>query len=176
MNDTERFEAFVVRYQSLVYATALRLLGQSADAEDVAQSVFLRAFEHFPRLQGPEAAGWLKTATTNLCLNHLTRHRSRWVVWSALGHSTSDDLPEWPDTRTPSAEALLLSAESQAALQSALLALPAHQRVPLVLVHFHDFSYDDVARRLGRPLSSVRSDIFRGRQALRRTLAGLRNT
>jgi len=164
------FDVFVARHQHMVFGVALRLLGQPADAEDMAQTVFLRAYERFDALQGPEAAGWLKTVTTNLCLNHLTRHRSRWVLWSTLARPDTKPEAEWPDTQAPSAEAALLAAETQAALQSALLALPPHQRVPLVLVHFHDMAYDEVAQRLGVPLTKIRSDIYRGRQALRRAL------
>jgi len=62
----------------LVYATALRLLGNPAEAEDVAQTVFLKAFERFGELDGnPSAPGWLKTVATNECLNHLARYRKR---------------------------------------------------------------------------------------------------
>jgi len=168
--DDDPFEAFVIRHQRLVFGVALRLLGQPADAEDMAQTVFLRAYERFDSLQGPEAAGWLKTVTTNLCLNHLTRHRARWVLWSTMSGDPEAAAPDWPDAHTPSAETALLAAESQAALQAALLALPPHQRVPLVLVHFHEMAYDEVAVRLGVPISKVRSDLYRGRQALRRAL------
>ena len=85
MSDVDRFEAFVHRFQDMVFATAIRLLGRPADAEDVAQTVFLRAFERFDQIgDSPAAPGWLKTVTTNLCLNHLSRHRSRWRLFSEL--------------------------------------------------------------------------------------------
>ena len=80
MSDAARFEAFVREYQDMVFATAVRLLGRESDAEDVAQTVFLRAYERFAELsRSPAAPGWLKTVTTNLCLNHLSRYRSRWI-------------------------------------------------------------------------------------------------
>src|SRR6185436_7642691 len=85
MTDADRFEAFVLAYQDLVYATAARLLGNSREAEDIAQTVFLKAFQHFAQLEAnPAAPGWLKTVATNLCLNHLTRHRSRWRLFSEM--------------------------------------------------------------------------------------------
>src|SRR5690606_34396217 len=81
----DAFEAFVREYQDMVFATAVRLLGRESDAEDVAQTVFLRAFERFAELEGsPAVAGWLKTVATNLCLNHLKRHRSRWTLFSEI--------------------------------------------------------------------------------------------
>src|SRR5574339_480251 len=85
MTDVERFEAFVWSYQDMVFATAVRLLGNPAEAEDVAQSVFLKAFEHFDALSSnPAAAGWLKTVARNACLNHLSRYRTRWRFFSEL--------------------------------------------------------------------------------------------
>jgi RNA polymerase sigma-70 factor (ECF subfamily) len=81
----ERFEGFLLEFQDMVYATALRLLGNPAEAEDVAQTVFLKAFEHFGALDGnPSAPGWLKTVATHECLNHLARYRKRWSVFARL--------------------------------------------------------------------------------------------
>src|SRR5215204_1399367 len=89
MNDSGRFEAFVREYQDMVFATAVRLLGNPAEAEDVAQTVFLKAFEHFGVAgPGPAAAGWLKTVATHACLNHLSRYRARWRLFSEM---TRDD-------------------------------------------------------------------------------------
>jgi len=70
----------------MVFATAVRLLGNAADAEDAAQTVFLKAFQRFDEIgSSPAAAGWLKTAATNVCLNHLSRYRARWRFFSEMG-------------------------------------------------------------------------------------------
>ena len=91
MSDGSQFEAFVREYQDMVFATAVRLLANPADAEDVAQTVFLKAYERFREIgQSAEAPGWLKTVTTNLCLNHLTRYRARWRFFSELGRDTEE--------------------------------------------------------------------------------------
>jgi RNA polymerase sigma factor (sigma-70 family) len=85
MTDADPFEAFVREHQHLVYAVAIRLLGRPAEAEDVAQDVFLKAFERFDALRtSPSAAGWLRTVTRNSCLNHLARYRSRWRLFSEM--------------------------------------------------------------------------------------------
>ena len=79
MTDADQFEAFVRKFQDMVFATAVRLLGNPVEAEDVAQTVFLRAFQRFDAIgTSPAAAGWLKTVTKNVCLNHLSRYRARW--------------------------------------------------------------------------------------------------
>ena len=174
MTDAERFEAFVRSYQHMVFGVAVRLLGDAAEAEDVAQTVFLRAFERFDALRaGPAAAGWLRTVATNLCLNHLSRFRRRWrpfadvrpVLEEAGGEAVLD--PPSPD-ETP-ADALI-RAERAARLERAMRTLPAHQRVPLVLFHFEERSYQEIAEALDVSLAKVKTDIHRGREALRREL------
>src|SRR5260221_12581538 len=85
MTDADLFETFVRRYQDMVFATAVRLLGNRVEAEDVAQTVFLRAFQRFEQIgASPAAAGWLKTVTRNACLNHLSRYRTRWRLFSEV--------------------------------------------------------------------------------------------
>src|SRR5450756_1563497 len=72
MGQPLHFEAFMQSYQDMVFGTAARLLGNPTEAEDIAQEVFLKAYERFTELsQSPTAGGWLKTVTRNLCLNHL---------------------------------------------------------------------------------------------------------
>jgi RNA polymerase sigma-70 factor (ECF subfamily) len=150
----------------MVYGTAIRLLGNPAEAEDVAQSVFLKAFERFGEIgSSPAAAGWLKTVATNLCLNHLSRYRARWQFFSELdepgtGVTFASQLPADPPTSGD-------EADRQARLEQALQRLPDHQRVPLVLFHFDDLSYQAIAELLGVSLGKVKTDIHRGRNALR---------
>src|SRR5262245_38824219 len=100
MTDADRFETFVRTYQDLVFATAVRLLGNRRDAEDVAQTVFLKAFERFDQVgANPGAAAWLKTVTTNLCLNHLTRYRARWRFFTEMPRpDEGDDAVEYEQT------------------------------------------------------------------------------
>ena len=144
------FEGFVRRYQDMVYTTAVRLLGSTDEAEDVAQETFLRAYENWAKLERSTAGGWLKTVATNLSLNHLQRHRARFT-----------ELPE--DVAQP-------EKPSHAGLEAALDALPDAQRVPLVLFHFHDLSYEDIAAKLGVSVGKVKTDIHRGRQRLKNEL------
>jgi RNA polymerase sigma-70 factor (ECF subfamily) len=169
--DVGLFEAFVREYQDMVYAVAVRLLGNPADAEDVAQTVFLRAYERFDEIHDhPAVAGWLKTVTTNLCLSHLSRYRSRWQLFSEM--PSADDAPAFDvKSRDDNAADALLRADSAARLEAAVHALPVHQRVPLVLFHFEHHSYDEIARLLDVSLGKVKTDIHRGRLALRRALS-----
>lgn len=159
-------------YQNMVFTTAVRLLGNETDAEDVSQTVFLRAYQHFADLaHSPTAGGWLKTVTTNLCLNHLTRYRARWRFFSELrSEADTDDRPEVEFAAPDELEAGLDAADKRRVLQEALRKLPPAQRVPLVLYHFESMSYEDIAARLKVSLAKVKTDIHRGREALRRKL------
>jgi RNA polymerase sigma-70 factor, ECF subfamily len=169
MTDADRFEAFVREFQDMVFATAVRLLGNPTEAEDVAQTVFLRAFERFARLeQNPAAPGWLKTVATNLCLNHLSRYRARWQFFSELDPAGESGRLSFGETlRAPDDQEIAGLNERQTRLEGALRKLPDHQRVPLVLFHFEERSYQDIASLLGVSLGKVKTDIHRGREALR---------
>ncbi len=172
MTDADRFEAFVREYQDMVFATAVRLLGNGPEAEDVAQTVFLRAFQRYGDLsKSATAAGWLKAVTTNLCLNHLSRYRKRWQFFSEL------DQPAHPEgyaaglpSPAPGAQDLD-EADRNTRLERAVRGLPDHQRVPLVLFHFEDMSYQEIASALGVSLGKVKTDIHRGRESLKKELS-----
>jgi RNA polymerase sigma-70 factor (ECF subfamily) len=171
MTDEQQFEAFMLAYQDMVFSTAVRLLGREAEAEDVAQEVFLKAFEHYDEIRdSPTAGGWLKTVTRNLCLNHLTRYRARWRFFTDLSDEDSDtgflDRVPAPDHR----EEEMTAAGQRQVLEAALQKLPPTQRIPLVLYHFEDLSYEDIAARLKISLAKVKTDIHRGREALRKKL------
>jgi RNA polymerase sigma-70 factor, ECF subfamily len=173
MTDSGQFEAFVRRYQDMVFATAYRLLGNPAEAEDVAQTVFLRAFQRFDAIgSSPSAGAWLKTVTRNACLNHLSRYRSRWRLFSELSPGRAEGpsafADQLPAPGSPAAD--FERADEHALLERALARLPVHQRVPLVLFHFEETSYHEIAQLLGVSVAKVKTDIHRGREALRRLM------
>jgi len=160
------------KYQSMVFSTAMRLLANPAEAEDVAQEVFLRAYERFGELHAsPTAGGWLKTVARNLSLNHLTRYRSRWSFFSELSPAGGED--DTQEVEFPATENLgedLDRADRHRVVEEALQKLPAAQRVPLVLYHLEGLQYDEIAAKLEVSLGKVKTDIFRGREALRKRL------
>jgi RNA polymerase sigma-70 factor, ECF subfamily len=167
------FTTFMRKYQDMVFTTSARLVRNDAQAEDISQEVFIKAHEHFEMLAtSPSAGGWLKTVATNLSLNHLQRYRKRWKFFSEFGGDKGEgDAPEVefaaPDTFFEGVE----SDERRAWVEEALQKLPDHQRVPLVLYHFDDLPYDEIARRLGVSLAKVKTDILRARAALAKILS-----
>jgi RNA polymerase sigma-70 factor (ECF subfamily) len=157
-------------YQDMVFSTAARLAGNDGQAEDIAQEVFLRAYEHFAHLRtSPTAGGWLKTVTTNLTLNYLSRYRKRWRLFSELRSATAEEDASGPEFGLPQPDTLLadLGAEQRRVLiDDALRKLPEHQRLPLVLYHFEELSYEEISLKLRTSLSKVKTDIRRARAAL----------
>lgn len=166
------FTTFMRNYQDMVYSTAVRLIGNETQAEDIAQEVFIKAHEHFDNLRAsPTAGGWLKTVATNLSLNHITRYKKRWRFFSDIVHHDDEGREKEvefaaPDTFFSGVD----SAERREWVERALEKLPDHQRIPLVLFHFEDMPYEDIAKQLRVSLSKVKTDILRGREALARIL------
>ncbi|TAL06612.1 MAG: sigma-70 family RNA polymerase sigma factor [Verrucomicrobia bacterium] len=173
MTDAQKFEAFLHNYQNMVFSTAMRLTANQSEAEDITQEVFLRAYERFGELQdSPSVGGWLKTVARNLSLNHLSRYRSRWSFFSEIARNEADDeAGEIEFASTSDVHAELEAGDRKELVEQALQTLPAPQRVPLVLFHLEGLQYDEIAEQLGVSIGKVKTDIFRGREALRRKLS-----
>jgi RNA polymerase sigma-70 factor, ECF subfamily len=178
--DTREFAAFMHAYQDMVFSTAARLLANDAQAQDITQEVFLRAYERFDTLHdSPTAGGWLKTVATHLTLNHLSRYRRRWRLFSELARPDAEEAQPEPEELEPAFATLdnllgEVDAEQRRILVArALEQLPEHQRVPLVLFHFEDMSYQQIAALLHVSLAKLKTDILRGRLALAKSLREL---
>ena len=166
------FTTFMRKYQDMVFSTSARLVRNDAQAEDISQEVFIKAHEHFAMLStSPTAGGWLKTVATNLSLNHLQRYRNRWKFFSEFTSSSDEDAPAVDFAAPDTFFGAIDSEERRAWVEEALSKLPDHQRVPLVLYHFEDIPYDEIARRLGVSLAKVKTDILRARAALAKILS-----
>jgi RNA polymerase sigma-70 factor, ECF subfamily len=167
------FAGFMRAYQDMVFSTAARITGNDAQGQDIAQDVFLKAYEDFDRLRdSPAAGGWLKTVARNLALNHVTRYRRRWRFFSELpGPSGDEDEGELPFALPGDASSGIDAALRHTIVEEALNKLPDAQRLPIVLYHFEEMPYEEIARRLSVSLAKVKVDIHRGRVALARQLA-----
>jgi len=157
MAEVEEFEMFVRNYQNMVFSVSARIVGNTADAEDISQEVFIRAYDRFKELRNSTTVGgWLKTVATNLSINHLNRYRARWKFFSE--QTAPVEIAIEPDQENDRA----------AALELAIQKLPDAHRVPLVLFHFQQMTYEEIAAKLQISLSKVKSDIHRGRETLKR--------
>ncbi len=164
--DQQAFAEVVRLHQRAVYNVAFRLLGEGRDAEDAAQETFIRAYQHFDRFDlNRPLAPWLKRIAVNVCLNRLERDQP---VASLDG-----GLPPPPDPH-PGPEAETVKRQHDQRLRDEILRLPPRYRVVIELRHFQELSYEEIARELDRPLSDVKSDLFRARKLLAERLKDLK--
>ena len=157
-----------VRLVPRILGYAARLLGDRAEAEDVAQEAMLRLWRVAPDWRQGEAkvTTWLYRVTTNLCTDRLRVRQRRKV--SAL-----DDAPDIEDG-APAAETVLIEADRMVALNAALAALPDRQREAVVLRHIEGLTNPEIAAVMDIGVEAVESLIARGKRALSAILAGRR--
>ena len=166
--DPEAFGELVRRYQSAVFNVCYRLLGERTAAEDQAQEAFIRAYARLDTFDTQRPFGpWIKRVAANLCLNHLAR---RPQPDEPLEDETAHPLSE-PLVAAQDPARLAEAAQSAEAVRAAIRALPPRYRAVIELRHFQDLSYLELAAALGRPLSDVKSDLFRARRLLAQLLA-----
>ena len=172
--DEAAFRELVELHQGAVVGTCARMLGGLADAEDVAQQVFIRVWNAAPRYE-PSArfTTWLYTIVKNLVYNE-TRRRSRRLTVS-LDAPMPGDSAEGPsrdvaDAAARPADAVALQTELEAAVDRAIAALPEQQRLAVTLRKFQDLPYEEIAEVLGTTVPSVKSLLFRARTQLRVSL------
>jgi len=169
------FEEVVERYYDKVLNLAFRLMGDREEAHDLAQEVFIHAFQAYDRFRGEaEVFTWLYRITVNLAKNRykqLQREREhRWEILEETDEEEEETEPfEWEDTKL-SPETLLEQKELAEAIQKAIDELPEDQRVTLVLRDIEGLSYQEIARIQGCSVEAVKSRLFRARSALRKKL------
>ncbi|MDO8670406.1 MAG: sigma-70 family RNA polymerase sigma factor [Dehalococcoidia bacterium] len=161
--DRDSFAALVEKFKAPVYNLAYRMMGNSIDAEDVAQDAFLRAYTQLATYQPDRKFGtWLLSIAAHLCIDRLRRKRP----------ISLDSLPffDRPDEVSKGPETAALDREKRDAIQDLLKSLPVKYRAPIVLRYWYDRSYAEIATILGLSESAVKTRLFRARELLAREL------
>jgi RNA polymerase sigma-70 factor (ECF subfamily) len=163
------FDLLVARYQRRLLRLVLRLLRDQAEAEDVVQETFLRAYRALPRFRGDAAFyTWLYRIALNGARSTILRRRQR---TAPHGMAPSQLPAPVPEIGTP--ESMLLSKQVMQTIDAALEALPLELRTAIVLREIEGLSYEEIAQIMECPLGTVRSRIFRAREAIARRLRPL---
>lgn len=166
--DLDAFEALVRRYQARVIGLARSHTGNAADAEDLAQDVFVRVYRSLRQFRGDSLfRTWLYRVALNVVRTHHARRGRQQGVW---GDSGAEDRAFDATAGEPSVESTLVRRE---AIDRALADLPADLREAVVLRDVHGLGYREIADVTGAPMGTVESRIFRARQRLRTALAPL---
>ena len=170
--------ALVHRHQTAVFNVAFRLLGNRQDAEDAAQEAFIRAFHALDTFDATRPfAPWIKRITANHCLNRLEKARIRPAVTAvdlAAPGEEAVTLDKFAH-HNPTPEQAVLGQEQAGDIRAAIMSLPPRYRVVIELRHFQQMAYDEIAQAMERPLSSVKSDLFRARKMLAEKLKETRD-
>jgi RNA polymerase sigma-70 factor (ECF subfamily) len=158
------WEEIVREHSVRVYRLAYRLTGNSHDAEDLTQEVFVRVFRSLSSYTPGTFEGWLHRITTNLFLD-MARRKQR-IRFEGLGEDTAQRLRGGEPTPAQAFDERHLDGDIQAALK----ALAPEYRAAVVLCDIEGLSYEEIADTLGVKLGTVRSRIHRGRAQLRTAL------
>ena len=174
--DKTAFDVLVLKYQHKVIKVIMRYVRDPSEAMDVAQEAFLKAYRAMPRFRGDSAFyTWLYRIAINTAKNHLVAARRR-----PLDYDLDPQDPDQYDMQgrlsdgdTP--EGLVLSEEIKDTVNRAIQNLPEDLRTAIILREVEGMSYDEIAQTMECPVGTVRSRIFRAREAIDKKLRPLLN-
>jgi len=164
--DLRAFDLLVLKYQGRIAALVSRYVSDAGEVEDVTQEAFIKAYRALGKFRGDSAFyTWLYRIAANTAKNHLVAKGRR-----PGAHATIEDAEGFDEggmlSESASPEALAMGGELAEVVESALKALPDELKAALMLREFDGLSYDDIADVLGCPVGTVRSRIFRAREAV----------
>lgn len=165
--DTRAFDLLVLKYQHKIFGLISRYVRDADEVQDVAQEAFIKAYKALPNFRGESAFyTWLYRIAINTAKNHLVS-RSRRPPGTDVELEDAeyqDNGGSLRDIETP--ENVLFGAELKAVVESAISALPEDLRTAITLREFDGLSYEDIADIMHCPVGTVRSRIFRAREAI----------
>lgn len=172
--DERAFSILVNKYQHRIFALISRYVRDHDEVQDVAQESFLKAWRALPKFRGDSAFyTWLYRIAVNTAKNHLVAKNRRppGTDLDAMEAEQFLDTVGLHDTGTP--ESLLMSEELGEVIQQAIADLPQELKVAITLREFDGLSYEDIAAVMECPVGTVRSRIFRAREAIDNVVAPL---
>ena len=164
--DTRAFDLLVLKYQGRVANLVSRYVSNGAEVEDVTQEAFIKAYRALPKFRGDSAFyTWLYRIAANAAKNHLVALGRRPSSDQVIDEAEQFDLPgKLKDHESP--DAVLMGMELERTVNSAIDSLPEELRAALTLREFEGLSYEEIAEILSCPIGTVRSRIFRAREAV----------
>jgi RNA polymerase sigma-70 factor (ECF subfamily) len=164
--DKEALQQLYARHSAVLFALALKILSDRAEAEDVLQEAFVQIWKtagSFDEDRG-KPMGWLIVLARSRAIDRLRSRKTR----ARFAESVAKDGSQTAPSATPADEAL--ASEAQRAVRSALNALPAEQRVPIEMAYFGGLTQFEIAQQLSQPLGTVKTRMRTGMMRLREQL------
>ncbi|MGQ9684984.1 MAG: RNA polymerase sigma factor RpoE [Thiobacillaceae bacterium] len=166
--DKRAFELLMEKYRRKIGRLLSRMVRDPEEVEDIAQETFIKAYRALPQFRGDAAFyTWLYRIAVNTAKNYLAaRNRNMLTVSDVMGDDEEGGEERYaaPDINTPDAQ--LLSKQIAYAVNEAVEALPEELRTAITLREIEGMSYEDIATFMGCPIGTVRSRIFRAREAI----------
>jgi RNA polymerase sigma-70 factor, ECF subfamily len=176
--DKAAFDLLVVKYQRKIFRLLSRLIRDSAEVEDVAQEAFIKAYRALPNFRGESAFyTWLYRIAINTAKNWLVSQGRRAPTSTEADieeAETFDDGEHLRDLNTP--DAMLLTKQVAEAVNRAIERLPEDLKTAIVLRELEGLSYEEISETMNCPIGTVRSRIFRAREAIAEELRPVLNT
>lgn len=176
--DKRAFDLLVVKYQRKLARLLSRFVRDPTEVEDVTQEAFIKAYRALPSFRGDSAFyTWLYRIGINTAKNYVMAAGRRAPTSSGIDAQDAESYDEGEqlrDVNTP--ESLLLSKEIASTVNSAMEMLPAELRTAIQLREIEGMSYEDIARIMDCPVGTIRSRIFRAREAIAERLRPLLDT
>ncbi len=172
--DKGAFDLLVLKYQHKIVNLVMRYVRDPDQSLDIAQEAFLKAYRALPRFRGDSAFyTWMYRIAVNTAKNYLAAQRRRPMdVELDLQDPAQFDLhAKLKETDTP--EGVTLSRELHATVERAIAALPEDLRTAIILREFEGMSYEEIAQTMECPVGTVRSRIFRARDAISKKIGTL---
>ena len=172
--DSDSFDEYVRRYYRLAYNIAYRMSGNHADAEDITQEAFIRAYRFLDRYDPSlPFENWLYRIIANVFIDDVRRRpkvKLQSLDQTVTARSTAGEVHlELPDDST-NPETMMMQAALDEPLQRALESLPRDFRHAVILADIEGLSYEEIAAVMGCSLGTVRSRLHRGRKLMRNRL------
>ena len=174
--DKAAFELLVSKYHRKIIRLISRLVRDPAEVEDVAQDAFIKAYRALPQFRGESAFyTWLYRIAVNTAKNYLaTQGRRAPTSTEADAAETFSDADQLRDINTP--ESMLMSKQIAETVNAAMAVLPEELRQAITLREIEGLSYEEIAEMMDCPIGTVRSRIFRAREAIAAKLRPLLDT
>lgn len=166
--DKRAFELLVSKYHRKIGRLLSRLIRDQAEIEDVTQEAFIKAYRALPSFRGESAFyTWLYRIAINTAKNYLASQGRRPMLsteYEDEDGETLDSAAQLPDHNTPESE--LMNRQIVSTVNAAVAALPEDLRTAITLREMEGLSYEDIAEVMNCPIGTVRSRIFRAREAI----------
>ncbi len=171
--DTGAFEELVTMYQDRIYGLSYQLTGNHADAEDLAQNTFIKAYKALPKFRNEADFGtWLHRIAVNLSINE-KRKKKPDVSLDSPVQTQEGEMPRMVASNGESPEEAYENKEFRGMVRNALWELSSEHRTVLVLREMQGYSYDEIAGMLDCSLGTIKSRINRARQTLKKEITRL---